>query len=382
MMISRREALIKRAGKNLEGFDARPTTEILQDYIPYGRWAMEANLAKRAKIVDRKDNYFISEKTSLQFVSSGCTLLDCALGGGYPLGRIVNIVGDKSTSKTGMATEALINFVRAYPEGAAAYRDAEGAFITEYAAAMGLPIEKIDFGDANKPIATVEDLERDLTKFIEQQDKAKKPGIYIIDSLDALSDEAELEREIGEATYGGNKAKQLSTMFRKITARIERGKVLFIVISQVRDNIGALFGEKHKRSGGKSLDFYASQIFWLSHLKTLKRTINKVERAYGIALRAKVKKNKIGMPFREADMEFNFGYGIDDLGASLGWLKEIGRLDAVDLKESEYKSYIKSVDEMDEAEYRQELKQVANGTRTVWKEVEETFLPKRAKYGT
>ena len=337
-------------------------------------------MAKRPKIVEEKSNYFTSEKTNLSFVPSGCTLLDCALGGGYVLGRIVNIVGDKSTSKTGLATEALINFTSHYPNGVAAYRDAEGAFIPEYAEAMGLPLAKVDFGDPEKSITTVEDLERDLTKFVDQQDKAGEPGLYIIDSLDALSDEAELEREIGEATYGGNKAKQLSTMFRKITARIERSKVLFIVISQVRDNIGAMFGEKHKRSGGKALDFYASQIFWLSHMKTLDKTINKVKRPYGIVIKAKVKKNKIGMPMREALFEFHFGFGIDDLGASLNWLKEVGRLDAVELKESGLKEYISQLDKLDNIDYRTEQKQVAIAVKGVWKEIEETFLPTRQKY--
>lgn len=338
-------------------------------------------IAKRERIVPaKKGNYFTDEKTNLKFVSSGCTLLDCALGGGYVLGRVTNIVGDKSTAKTGLVTEALTNFVHAYPDGAAAYRDAEGAFINEYAEAMGLPIDRIDFGTDSPPVNTVEALERDLTAFVEKQAKAHAPGVYVLDSLDALSDEAELEREIGEATYGGNKAKQLSTMFRKITTRIEKSEVLFVVVSQVRDNIGAMFGEKHKRSGGRALDFYCSQIMWLSHLKTLKRTISKVERPYGILIKAKVKKNKIGMPFREAEFEFHFGYGVEDLNASLNWLKEVGRLDAVGLKDSEFKTYLAGLNKMSDVDYRKEQKDVAQTVKTVWREIEETFLPKRAKY--
>src|SRR5260221_11413579 len=93
------------------------------------------------------NNYFTNPKPAYSFVKSGCTLLDCALGGGWALGRVVNIVGDKSTAKTALAVEALTNFVRDYPDGKAAYRDAEAAFDQGYSEAMGLPLEKVDFGD-------------------------------------------------------------------------------------------------------------------------------------------------------------------------------------------------------------------------------------------
>ena len=99
----------------------------------------------RPKLDDEKTSYFADEKKGYSFVSSGCTLLDCALGGGFPLGRIVNIVGDKSTAKTALATEALINFISAYPDGVPAYRDTESAFDQPYAEAMGLPLEKVNF---------------------------------------------------------------------------------------------------------------------------------------------------------------------------------------------------------------------------------------------
>src|SRR5260370_36692879 len=102
------------------------------------------------------NNYFTSSKPH-SFVKSGCTLLDCALGGGWVLGRVVNIVGDKSTAKTALAVEALTNFVRDYPDGKAAYRDAEAAFDQGYSEAMGLPLEKVDFGDPDKPLLTMEE---------------------------------------------------------------------------------------------------------------------------------------------------------------------------------------------------------------------------------
>lgn len=337
-------------------------------------------MAKREKVADPKPNlYFTSEKEGLKFVSSGCTILDCALGGGYVLGRITNIVGDKSTAKTALATEALINFLVKYPNGAAAYRDAEAAFDRAYAAAMGLPVAQIDFGETN--LTTVEDFERDLTAFIEKQQKAGEPGVYILDSLDALSDEAEMARDVGEATYGGNKAKQLSAMFRKLTGKLEGSQILLIVVSQVRDNIGAMFGEKHKRSGGKALDFYASQILWLAHIKTLDKTIKKVKRAYGVVIRAKVKKNKVGIAFRDCDFMFIFGYGVEDAMASVSWLINVNRTESIGMSEAAARDYLKDLETMDNAEYQKELGTISTTVRKVWKEVEESFLPKRAKYG-
>lgn len=339
-------------------------------------------MAKRARAVEKpKNSYFTSDKANIQFVSTGCAVLDCALGGGLALGRTANVVGDKSTAKTGTATEIMINFSQMFPDGAIAYRETEAAWDDSYAEAMGLPIEQIDFGDKENPIITVEDFYKDFDAFCDQQKKAKKPGCYVLDSFDALSDEAEMDREIDKASFGAAKAKKMSEMFRKITRKQEQANVLLLIVSQVRDNIGAMFGEKHKRSGGKALDFYASQVFWLAHIKILKKTINKVERPYGIELKAKVKKNKVGMPFREAEFQFEFGFGINDLLASISWLNEVDRLDAVDLRKSEYKEYVKSIADMTSAEYRDERKRAAAAVKEVWSEVETTFLPKRQKYG-
>jgi recombination protein RecA len=341
-------------------------------------------MAKRARAVVEQpvptNSYFTSEKSNIKFVSTGCAVLDCALGGGLALGRVVNIVGDRSTAKTGTATEIMINFMRAYPDGTVAYRETEAAFDNDYAAAMGLPIDQVDFGEPEAPLGTVEDFSKDFDAFLESQLKKGKPGLYVLDSLDALSDEAEMGRDISAGTYGGEKAKKLSIFFRKHTRKQEQSDVLLLIISQVRDNIGAMFGEKHKRSGGRALDFYASQIFWLAHIKMLKRTINKVERPYGIELKANVKKNKIGLPFRQVDFTFEFGFGINDLLASVDWLHSVGRLDALELKESEYKDYCKEIAKMDSREYASERERAAKAVKRVWAEVEETFIPKKQKY--
>lgn len=334
----------------------------------------------RIKLEKAESNYFTSEKEELSFVPSGCTLLDCVLGGGYALGRVANIVGDRSTAKTALAMEALINFTQTYPEGVAAYRESEAAFDKQYAKAMGLPIDKIDFGKKDEPLNTVEDFARDFAGFLNQQIKSGQPGIYVLDSLDALSDEAEMDQDIGKGTYGMAKPKMLSIFFRTAARKIEQSKVLLLVISQVRENINAMFGEKYRRSGGKALDFYASQVIWLAHIETLKRTINKVSRPYGIMVRAKCKKNKVGLAFREAEFPFLFGYGVEDLTASIEWLKDVGRLDMLNINDIEAKKYLSRIESMPIDEYRKEQKAVAAVVKTVWTEIETTFLPKRGKY--
>lgn len=342
-------------------------------------------MVKRTRLAETEENsernsYFTSEKSNLNFVSSGCTVLDCSIGGGYVLGRMVNIVGDKSTAKTALATEAIINFLQSYPNGRAAYRETEGAYDTAYAEEMGLPIENVDFGDDENPIDTVEKFYTDLEAFIDERRKSNGPGIYVLDSFDSLSDEAEMKRDISDGSYNMNKQKQIGILFRKLTKKLEKSQVCLIIVSQVRENINAMFGEKYRRSGGKALDFYASQIFWLAHTKTLKRTVKKVERAYGIALKSKCKKNKIGFPFREADFEFIFGFGIDDLKASVDWLKSVGRLDEISISDAKVKAYLAECEAMDSKGYRKERKRAAKAVKKVWNEIETNFLPKRKKY--
>lgn len=323
----------------------------------------------RVKLV--KPNYFVSEKTNIKFISTGCAILDCALGGGWAVGRIVNIVGDKSTAKTALATETLINFKRKYPKASAAYRDAEAAFDVAYAEAMGLKPDSVDFG--NDEITTVEGFARDLELFLSTA-KSGQPCLYILDSLDALSDEAEMKRDYGEASYGTGKAKMLSELFRKLKGKLAEAKCLLVIVSQVRDNIGAMMGEKHKRSGGRALDFYASQVLWLANLGAKKRTVSKIERADRIRIKANVKKNKVGFPFRTCEFEFVFGYGIDDVGASVEWLDDAGKL-RVTLKE-----YRKVLAAASDDEYDAERSILAQSVKKAWAEVEVSFLPKRRKY--
>jgi RecA/RadA recombinase len=291
-------------------------------------------------------------------------------------------VGDKSSGKTLLAIEAASNFASNYQNGKIWYREAEAAFDIHYAAGLGLPVGRVDFGKDGIDTAwdTIEDIFEDLDKCIVHATKEKIPGLYIIDSLDALSSRGELKREVGQGSYGTDKAKMLSELFRCLAGPLKRSRICLIVISQIRDRIGVMFGEKHGRSGGHALDFYASQVVWLHHIKTLHREIKGIKRPTAIQIKAKCKKNKISMPLRECEFTIRFGYGVDDLHASLNWLAEAKRLDLIGSSEDRMAKLIKEMDAMEDKEYREMMSSVRQAVNTSWREVEDNFKPTRRKY--
>ncbi|MCK5642274.1 MAG: hypothetical protein KAJ19_15820, partial [Gammaproteobacteria bacterium] len=137
-----------------------------------------------------ENNYFASEKP-IEFISTGCQLLDCALGGGVAEGRVINIVGNKSSGKTLLAIELSANFYQKYKDGGDInYHEAESAFDKPYAAALGMPVDVINFSGEDDPKNdnTVEYFYELLVAKIEELKVTKKPCLWITDSLDALTD--------------------------------------------------------------------------------------------------------------------------------------------------------------------------------------------------
>lgn len=317
----------------------------------------------------------------LERVPSGSTLLDLALGGGWALARIANIVGDRSTGKTLAAIEAFANFNRLYGKKGMRYGEAESAFDDAFARTLGLPasIEK-----PKERLVTVEEYRDDLLDFMSKH----KRSIYVLDSLDALSDDAEVARfgkkdkETGEdkGSYGTAKAKKLSEMFRtKVVRAIEEANCCHIIISQIRDRIGVAFGETKQRSGGRALDFYASQIVWLAEIKKLKRKAMGIERAVGVNIEAYVKKCKVGTPFRKVRFDIIFGYGIDDEQSMIDFLYQAKVMNSEMAKEIEM-----SLDSLRARQDRAGLKQIADNlkltTRETWDEIEARLAPPMRKY--
>ncbi|MFH1741091.1 MAG: hypothetical protein ABIH23_18985 [bacterium] len=322
----------------------------------------------------KKQGAYFDPARSVDLVGSGCALLDCCLGGGWAE-RVVNLVGDKSTGKTLLACELAANYLVKYPTATVWYREVEAAFDEDYIRNMGIPADKFDMSCTS---FSVEDVFEELQRLIGQ----RKHGLYVIDSLDALSDRAEIKRGMDEGTYGAEKAKKLSQLFRRLIQGLSTAKIMVLVVSQVRDKIGVTFGERHTRSGGRALDFYASQVVFLSQIKTLKRGVKSVERPVGIQVRAKVKKNKVGLPFRECEFPILFGYGVEDVVAGVEWLVEVKALSeaGIDPADARRWSSLRDVARMDKKDYDVCRRRVSRGVKKVWRRIESDFAPVRLKY--
>lgn len=363
---------------------------------PARRVRVEEPAAPRARVrVEADDSeelgaastYFadVSQKEDLDFISSGAATLDCVLSGGYVVDRVVNIVGDRSAGKTLLAMEALANFHIKYPRGKKRYAESEHAYDKGYASALGVPVDAVEFIDHKKQsFRTVEDFHADLKAFCARCKDAGVPGIYVLDSLDALSDEAEMARKDNEATFGANKAKQMSEMFRRIIADIEDAHVLLIVVSQLREAIGVMFGEKYKRSGGKALDFYCTHIIWLAETGKIKQTQSGIERVIGVDVKARAKKNKVGLPFRDCKYPILFGYGVDDLTSCVEWLFEAKRDKILEeefsMSKSGYKVRIANLRNKGGEAVRDVRARLREVVFREWQAIEQGFLPKARKY--
>lgn len=348
-------------------------------------------------------SYFASseERTSLEFFSSGNIVLDQALGGGYVLGRVENIIGDKSTGKTLQAIEGCVNFEMTFPDGVVRYGEAESAFDQPYAKALGMKTDKVEWVDwsyskegrtpkQNTAIGldegtsdrTVERWYEDMVEFVQRLNG--RPGLYVLDSLDSLSSRDELARGISDASFGQEKAKKIGELFRRLVGVLEDSRVCVIIISQVRDNIGVTFGNKYKRSGGHAMDFYATHCIWLAYTGAIKQTVSKITRAVGVGIKAKVDKNKVGLPKRECEYNIMFGYGMDDVEAACRWLVSAGkgaRLAEVGMSEKGYAMMVQHMrNSTDRAPLREARVKLSRMVIDEWRAVEMTFLPPAGKY--
>lgn len=314
-------------------------------------------MAKRAKLKP--------EPPTITFSGSGCAVLDLALGGGWAENRISNLIGDRSSGKTLLAIEACANFKLAHEHGTIWYRESEHSFDEHYARSLGLPVERISV----EHLDTVEAFYDDLSTVIE---KAPKPALYIIDSLDALGDIKEQERGFRDATYGTDKAAALSELFRRRVGDMAKSGVTLMIVSQTRSRIGGTYGKQWVRAGGRALDFYASQIVYLTQKSLVKREVQGIERVTGIAVRARLEKNKVSLPFRECEFEITFGYGVDDNKAMVAFLDDNKALNG-----DKPKDLLKELRKPENAELRAAVR-----ARVVsrWSAIETSFLPTGRKY--
>lgn len=321
-------------------------------------------------------------------IPTGATLLDLGLNGGWALGRAVNIVGDTAAGKTLLAIEACANFALLHGIRDIRYNEAESAFNRDYAESIGLPPGIKFVGDDEDDPAlrrgsrTVEEFQNDFERWLKSRIGKDRPCLYILDSFDALEAEKELKRDFGDRQPGA-KAALSSEFYRTHVGDITAANCLLIIVSQLRDNIGVMFGEKQVRSGGKAHDFYASQIVWLATSKRIREKVAGVERTTGTHSIFNVKKNKIGKPFARAPLVIHYNYGIDDELSNIEWLTEnkLGAAGNLTIPIKEYEAAVQDVRRARDfdtlLEMREELKRAV---RARWQEIDDAMAPPIRKY--
>jgi len=261
-----------------------------------------------------------------EWISTGSSLLDLAISnrpnGGLPVGRITEITGMEASGKSLLAAHLLANTQS--KGGLAVYIDTENAMNEEFLRAIGIDISKLLYIQ----LETVEDIFEVIENIILKVKESDKNRLVTIavDSVAAATTKVEQAQDYDKEGWATSKAIVLSKGMRKITQLIGRERVALIFTNQLREKLGVMFGDKYTTSGGKAIQFHASCRLRLKAAGQIKAKIQGKEQVIGIKTKAKVVKNRMGPPLREAEFNIYFESGIDDTGSWLQIMKDYNLL--------------------------------------------------------
>jgi recombination protein RecA len=249
-------------------------------------------------------------------IPSGCLSIDAALGvGGFPRGRVIEIYGPESGGKTTLTLQIIAEAQKL--GGQAAFIDAEHALDPIYARRLGVDVDNL--------LVSQPDHGEQALEIAQELIRSNAVDIIVIDSVAALVPKAELEGDMGDPSMG-LQARLMSQALRKLTAIVSKSKTCLIFINQIREKIGVMFGNPETTTGGRALKFYASMRVDIRRIQAIKDG----DRVVGSRTRAKIVKNKVAAPFREAEFDILYGEGISregdliDLGVEKGLLEKSG----------------------------------------------------------